>query len=266
MKTKQFSSTRSLRDLTLSASLLLVCTLAGADVLELKNGKVLTGKYLGGTAATIRFETSAGTQVIETSQTLALTFTGAGSSASAAPVASAPPATQAAPAPPAAATTVTVNAGTALLVRMVDAVSSKDPQGKRFTTTLETDLVVNGTMVAKAGTKVYGRVQSAKQAGRYAGQSTLDLRLSEMAVGPNLVPLVTSGYTQAGDKSIKKTAKGAAAGAAIGAIADGGDGAAKGAAIGAVASGLKKGQGVAINPGTLLEFKLEQPLTVKQAP
>jgi hypothetical protein len=122
--------------------------------------------------------------------------------------------------------------------------------------------VVNGMMVAKAGTKVYGRVQSVKQAGRYAGQSALDLRLSEMAVGPNLVPLVTSGYTQAGDKSIGKTAKGAAAGAAIGGIADGGDGAAKGAAIGAVASGLKKGQGVAVNPGTLLEFKLQQPLTV----
>ena len=72
------------------------------------------------------------------------------------------------PAPAAAAaapSSVTVNAGTALLVRMVDPVSSKDPQGKRFTTTLETDLVVNGTMVAKAGTKVYGRVQSAKQAG-----------------------------------------------------------------------------------------------------
>jgi phage-related tail protein len=150
-----------------------------------------------------------------------------------------------------------------MLVRTADPVSSRDPQGKRFTTVLETDLVVNGTMVAKAGTKVYGRVQSAKQAGRYAGQSSLDLRLSEMAVGPTLVPLVTSGYTQAGAKSMQKTAKTAAAGAAIGAIADGGDGAAKGAAIGAVASGLKKGQPITVNPGTLLEFKLQQPLTVK---
>jgi phage-related tail protein len=86
--------------------------------------------------------------------------------------------------------------------------------------------------------------------------------LSELAIGPTLVPVVTSGYTQKGDKSVGKTAKGAAAGAAIGAIADGGEGAGKGAAIGAVASGVKKGQGVAINPGTLLEFQLQQPLTV----
>jgi len=59
-----------------------------------------------------------------------------------------------------------------------------------------------------------------------------------------------------------KTAKGAAAGAAIGAIADGGDGAAKGAAIGAVASGLKKGESVSVSPGALLEFKLQQPVSV----
>lgn len=239
----------------------LACAFAQADTLELKSGQVLNGKYVGGTTATLRFETSAGVQTIETSKVLALTFSGAGSTT---PTAATPlPATAPAAAPVAAApAAVTLHAGTALLVRTVDPVTSKDPQGKRFTTTLETDLVVNGMMVAKAGTKVYGRVQGAKQAGRYAGQSALELGLSEMAIGPSLVPIVTGGYTEAGDKSIGKTAKGAAAGAAIGAIADGGDGAGKGAAIGALASGLKKGQGVAIHPGTLLEFKLQQPATV----
>jgi hypothetical protein len=162
-----------------------------------------------------------------------------------------------------AQSSVTVNAGTVLLVRMMDPVSSRDPQGKRFAATLETDLVANGTTVAKAGTKVYGKVQSAQQAGRFVGQSAVDLRLSEIAVGPNLVPLITGPYAQAGAKSVGKTARGAAAGAAIGAIA--GD-AGKGAAIGAVASGVKKGQAVTINPGTLLEFQLQQPVTVTVSP
>ena len=148
---------------------------------------------------------------------------------------------------------------------MVDGASSSDAQGKRFTTTLETDLVANGVMVAKAGTKVYGRVQAAQKAGRYAGQSKLDLRLTELAAGTALVPLMTGPYAQSGAKSVGKTAKGAAAGAAIGAIADGGDGAAKGAAIGAVASGLKKGQPVTVPPGTLLEFQLQQPVNVSVA-
>jgi len=242
--------------LLIAALTLIFAPRAPADVLELKSGKILQGKYIGGTAATLRFETSSGVQVVETSQAVALTFTGGGATPSAA----------AAPAPTAVAAPavgpVNVPAGTTLLVRMVDPVSSRDAQGKRFTTTLEADLAVNGVVVAKAGTKIYGRVQSAQQAGRYRGQSTLDLRLTEIAMGPNLVPVVTGPYAQAGAKSIQKTAKGAAAGAAIGAIADGGDGAAKGAAIGAVASGVKKGQPISVSPGTLLEFKLQQPVSI----
>jgi hypothetical protein len=234
-----------------------------ADVLELKNGQTLNGKYVGGTAGTIRFETSAGVQVIETGQALALTFTGGGAAAAAAPAAApAPAAATFAPAAAPAAASATIPAGTMLLVRLVDPVSSRDSQGKRFTTTLETDLAVGGALVAKAGTKVYGRVQAAQQAGRFAGQSKLDLRLTELAMGPNLVPLMTSGYTDAGARSIGKTAKGAAAGAAIGAIA--GD-AGKGAAIGAVASGVKKGEAISVSPGTLLEFQLLQPVTVNVA-
>ena len=248
--------TRSIFLLTIGA-LTSVC-LARADVLELKDGKVLTGKYVGGTAGTVRFETDAGVQVIEVGQALALSFS---TGAAAGGTAKATPASAAAP----AAAPVTVPAGTTLLVRMVDPVSSKDPQGKRFTTTLESDLAVNGVVVAKAGTKVYGRVQGAQQARRYTGQSKLDLRLTEVAVGPNLVPIMTSGYMAAGARSAGKAARGAAAGAAIGAIADGGEGAGKGAAIGAVASGVKKGETISVNPGTLLEFQLQQPVAVNVA-
>jgi hypothetical protein len=252
--------------LCLTACLLAWAAAVSADVLQLKNGQTLNGKYVGGTAGTICVETSAGVQVFQTDQARALTFTGGGTTAAAAPALAPAPAV-AAPAPAAApaTTSATIPAGTTLLVRMVDSVSSKDPQGKRFTTALETDLAVNGVIVARAGTKVYGRVQSAQQAGRFAGQSKLDLRLTEIALGPNLVPLMTSGYTDAGARSGGKTARGAAGGAAIGAIADGGDGAAKGAAIGAVASGLKKGETLSVNPGVLLEFRLQQPVSVNVA-
>lgn len=226
-----------------------------ADVLELKNGQVVTGKYVGGTAGTVRFEGSSGMQVIETSQAVALTFTGGGSAPAAAPA----PAPAAAPAAT-AASSVTIPAGTGMLVRMLDGASSRDYRGKRFTTTLELDLTVNGVVVAKAGTRVYGRVANVQQAGRYAGRSVLDLRLSEITVGGALQPISTGPYIEAGASSLAKTAKTTAAGAAIGAIA--GD-AGKGAAIGATASGLKRGQTVGVAPGELLEFRLELPLTVK---
>lgn len=255
------------RKLLLATLLSLAVLPIRADVLELKNGKTLNGKYVGGTAGTIRFETGEGLQVIETGQALALTFTGGGAVATAPSVAAAAPvATAPSPVAPSATSSATIPAGTALLVRMVDSVSSRDSQGKRFTTTLDTDLTVNGVVVARAGTKVYGRLSSAKQAGRYAGQSKLDLQLTELAVGPNLIPIMTSGYTDEGARSMGKTAKGAAVGAGIGAIAGGGEGAGKGAAIGALASGLKKGESLSVTSGTLLEFRLRQPVTVTVAP
>jgi hypothetical protein len=235
--------------------LVIIATLAAlngrADVLELKNGKTLNGKFVGGTAGTVRFETSEGVQVIETSLALALTFTGAG--AASAPSA----ATAAAPAP--AAGPITIPAGTVLAVRMVDGVSSKDKQGKKFSATLDSDLSVNGAVVLQAGTKFYGTVQSSQQARRYTGQSELKLQLTQLTAGSTSVPIMTGNYASSGARSGGKVARGAAAGAAIGAIAD--EDAGKGAAIGAAATGLKKGEAVTVPPGTLLDFQLQQPVT-----
>lgn len=243
----------------------MVAAQAGADVLELKSGQVLTGKYVGGTVGTIRFETGGSMRVVEVNQALALTFTAEPAvkqESVAAPVTAAP--AQAAPA--GAPGSVVLPVGKVIMVRMLDGVSSKSPQGKRFATILETDLIVNTIMVAKAGTKVYGRVEKAGQAGRLAGKSVLDLRLCELTVGGTLVPIVTGSYAQAGAQSLGKTAKGALAGATIGALSSGSEGAGKGAAIGALASGLKPGQPIVVPPGTLLEFEIQQTVTLNITP
>jgi hypothetical protein len=155
---------------------------------------------------------------------------------------------------------VTLPYGTTLLVRMMDSVSSRNGPGANFTTRLEYNLVANDVVVAPAGTIIYGKVRSATQAGRAVGRSTLDIRLAQMIIGGSPVPIATSGYAEAGQASIAKAAKGAAFGATVGAIA--GD-AGKGAAIGATASLLKRGQTLTIPPGTLLEFTLTQPVTVR---
>ncbi len=224
---------------------------AHADVLELKNGQVLNGRFAGGSAGVLRFETSGGVQVLETAQLIAVTFTS--------PPATPPPS---APAPAAPSNTVTLPAGTLLLVRMMDSISSKNRAGTPFTTKLEYDLGAGGGPAVRGGTVIYGKVQSSTQAGRAFGRSTLDLRLSQMVINGTAVPIVSSGYQQAGQASIAKAAKGAAAGATIGAIA--GD-AGKGAAIGATAGALMRGQTITIPPGTLLEFYLSQPITVPVA-
>src|SRR4051812_41649561 len=118
-------------------SILTTAMIASADVLELKNGTVLNGKFAGGNANSINFETSAGMQVINPAQAVALPFT-----------AGAPPSgAAAAPAAPAGGTGgVTLPAGTTLLVRLLDPVSSQSPAGTKFSTRLEYDLVVGNAV------------------------------------------------------------------------------------------------------------------------
>jgi len=246
-------------------ALTLGCSGLHADVLEMKDGQVLNGKYVGGTAATVRFEGSTGLQVIETSKIIALTFTTSAPAASAQPT-SAPVAAPTTVAAPVAVQpkSVTLPAGTMLVVRMVDTVTSKKPAGTKFTTKLEYDLAVSGTVALKGGTAIYGKVQSSTQARRAFGKSTLDLRLAQIIVNGQPVPIVSSGYKEAGASSLKKAAKGAAAGAVIGEIAD--DDAGKGAAIGATASLIKKGETVTVPTGAMLEFTLTQPVTIQLAP
>ena len=265
-------------------ALVLGASLAGAataDTLELKDGRVLQGKYLGGTQATLRFEINGEVQAFSTNDLVALTFTRGSSQAVApAPQAYAPAAV---PAPVnnlsassggADSGSITVPAGQPLLVRMIDGVdSAKNHVGDIFHGSLETDLNINGQLVARKGTDVYGRLATAQKSGTFTGKSELQLELTRLVIGGRDYPVVSSDYNVQGKGQGASTAKKvggiAAAGAIIGAIAGGG----KGAAIGAAAGGatgagvqvLTKGEQVKVPSETLLEFRLQQPVTITPA-
>jgi len=249
---------------------------AAADTLELKDGRVLQGRYLGGTQAVLRFEIEGNIQTFGVNDIVALTFTHGGGSAAAAPAPTYAPS----PAPVAqaqaipAGSSMTIPAGQPILVRMIDSVdSSKNHVGDIFHASLETDLTVNGALVARKGTDVYGRLAEAKEAGHLAGSSELQLELTRMVIDGRDYPVVSSDYTLQGKGRGKNTAEkvggGAALGAIIGAVAGGGRGAAIGAGVGAGAGGavqvLTRGQQVKVPSETLLEFRLQQPATVTVA-
>jgi len=244
---------------------------ATADTLELKDGRVLKGRYLGGTQAVMRFEVNGEVQTFNTTDIVALTFTGySGSSAPAAsPSPAMAPSNSFAGAP--SGGTVTIPAGQSMLVRMIDGVdSSKNHVGDVFHASLETDLTVGNTVVAKKGTDIYGRLAEAKEAGHFSGSSELQLELTRIVIDGHDYPVVSSDYTLQGkgrgSNTAKKVGIGAIAGTIIGAAAGGG----KGAAIGAAAGGatgagvqvLTKGQQVKVPSETVLEFRLQQPATV----
>ena len=255
---------------------------AAADTLELKDGRVLQGKFLGGTQAILRFQVDGDVQTFSTNDIVALTFTRGSSQPQqmSAPAAPAAPAQAPAPASPAVSqnnydsSSVTLPAGQSLLVRMVDGVdSSKNHVGDIFHATLETDLNVNGQVVARKGTDVYGRLATAEKGGKFAGKSELQLELTRMVIDGHDYPLVSSDYNVQGKgrggDTAKKVGGGAILGAIIGGIAAGGKGAAIGAAAGGGAGAgvqiITKGPQVKVPSEALLEFRLQQPVTLTPA-
>jgi hypothetical protein len=303
---------------------------AVADTLELKDGRVLQGRYLGGTQAVLRFEVKGEVQTFNVTDAVAITFTGNSGKTSAPtvaptasvpppaapPAAAAPPDTSAASAvpppdasqppitsqdvPPQAAGPVpgpapktsslapaapaqdpaaqygeiTIPAGQSLLVRMIDGVdSSKNKVGDVFHASLETDLYINGTFVARKGTDIYGRLANVQEAGKLSGSAELQLELMRIVIDGHDYPLVSSDYSVKGQgrgaDTAKKVGGGAVFGAIIGAIAGGGKGAAIGAGAGSAAGAgvqvFTKGEKVKVPSETLLEFRLQQPATVVAA-
>jgi hypothetical protein len=268
---------------------LFIAGAAAADTLELKDGRVLQGRYLGGTQSVLRFEINGEVQTFNVSEAVALTFTGT-SSATLGPAPAPPSAVASQDAPPSAARPtslapqtsraqdpaaqygeITIPAGQSLLVRMIDGVdSSKSQVGDVFHASLETDLYIRDALVARKGTDVYGRLAEVKEAGHLSGSAELQLELIRIVIDGHDYPLVSSDYSLKGkgrgSDTAKKVGGGAVVGAIIGAIADGGKGAAIGAGVGSAAGAgvqvFTRGKQVKVPSETLLEFRLEQSATV----
>ena len=292
----------------LAGSAILSCGLAAiasGDILELRDGRVIQGQFVGGSPLNIRFRVDGQEQVFATKDVLNIGFSDAGDTSSApavAPESTPPPPAQAvapaapSPAPaspaPAAETTasnsapppaqsgaqttqaITVPAGTSVFVRMIDGVdSSTNKIGDTFHGSLESPLVVGNTVVAPASADVYGKLTQAKEAGKISGAAQLTLELTGIRINGNIVPIDSTDYEVAGKgrgtQSAERIGGGAVLGTIIGAIAGGGKGAAIGGAVGAGAGAtvqvVTKGDQVRIPSETLLEFKLQQDVTVPLA-
>jgi hypothetical protein len=168
--------------------------------------------------------------------------------------------------------TLTVPAGTILLVRINEFLSSDQNQiGDQFTAELEQPIVVNGWVVARRGQVLMGQVKAAQKAGRVKGVSQLGVELTDMTVvDGRQVPILTelwkaSGGTSHGEDAAT-VAGGTGLGAAIGAAADWGRGAAIGAGAGAAAGIaavlLTRGRPTVLESETQLSFRLVDPVRV----
>jgi hypothetical protein len=129
---------------------------------------------------------------------------------------------------------------------------------------------VNEITVAPKGASVYGRLQQVQEAGQLTGKSQLRLALTGIVINGQTYPLSTGDYEVSGKSRGTSTATkvggGAALGAVIGALAGGGKGAAIGAGVGAGAGTavqvVSKGDQVHVPSETLLEFTVDQPVSL----
>ncbi len=166
----------------------------------------------------------------------------------------------------------TLDAGTSIVVRTINTLSTKTSKaGDRFEATLEQPLVAGDYTIAPKGTSVFGEVTMSDPSGKLKGSSTLGLRLTAIAM-PNgdRIPIQTQTDNKTSQGTGKKTAAkvgiGAGIGALIGAIAGGGKGAAIGAGAGGAAGGgyayATGGNPAVIASETVLTFQLAAPVTV----
>jgi hypothetical protein len=179
------------------------------------------------------------------------------------------------PPPPPPPRRLIIDQGTQLAIRLIDPIDSeKNQSGDAFHATLKAPLTSDGEVAVPAGTEVTGHLVDVKSAGKFKGQSVVVLQLDSLSFGGKTYTLQTDQYRKEGSSRGKNTAEkvggGAIIGGIIGAIAGGGKGAAigsaAGAGVGAGAQEISKSQQIKLPSETVLNFTLQAPITVVQAP
>lgn len=156
--------------------------------------------------------------------------------------------------------TITIPAGTEMMVHFDTAISTEEySEGSLFQESLNIDLVVNGKLVAKKGTAVFGRVIESR-GGRLFGGEKLTFTFTGIMIDDEEVTIVTDTMGVQGGQG--GTAKIVGAGTLIGAAFGG---AGEGAAIaGGIAILKSRHEHIQIPQGTIAQFKIEKKVEIKK--
>lgn len=233
-----------------------------ADTLELADGTLLEGNFVGMSNGIIMFDTGAGIEAYPESEVVAIYNSEGVATREAAAAAAPAPESQANQAPP-QPSAVTVPSGTRLVLRMAEAIDSRrHSAGHRFRAQLESALAVDGVTVAPRGTMVYGRITQAQSGGRAVGSAELAVEFTDIMLDDQMYEIATSGLQAQTANEAGRTVGRTARAAALGGLYGGSSSAKKGAKIGLGASILTSGASINIPAGTLVETNLRVALTI----
>jgi hypothetical protein len=158
---------------------------------------------------------------------------------------------------------VAIPKGTQISIRTLDAIQSKQAEvGQSYRCTLDAPVAAAGKEIAAKGSDCVLRIVEKKSAGKLTGSNQLQLVVSEIRVGGDLVTIDSEPSTITGKGKGKstgvRTGIGAAAGAGLGGVFGGGKGAAigagAGAGVGAASSALTEGPEIKVASETILTF------------
>jgi hypothetical protein len=238
-----------------------------ADRVRLRSGKVIEGMFIGGDSKTVRVLLDSGhVAELQLAETTAVEFSER--KPPAAPPAAAKPAAAAAP----ARTTVTVPAGTAVNVRLTQAIDvDVSKSGQTFKAIVDDPVMMNGSIVIPRGASAALQAVNVQQSGQFKGSDKISLKLNAIGFGGKVYE-VASGYVETkgkgeGKKTARKVGGGAGLGAIVGGIAGGGSGAAIGAAVGGVTGAAVASAGeehLKLPAETRLQFQLTSAVTVQR--
>ncbi len=222
-----------------------------ADTLELAEGALLEGDFVGSSNGIVMFDTGEGIEAFPESEVVGIYLSDG-------------VATAAAHAAKSNSARVTIPSGSRLVIRTTEDIDSRrHSAGHRFRGQLESALVVDGITVAPRGTFVHGRVAQAKQAGRVVGSSELAIEFTDIMIDDQLFPITTTGLVAQSGGEGRRTVGRTARSAALGGLIGGSSGARTGAKVGAGVSILTRGTSINIPRGTIVEARLSAPVTIE---
>lgn len=161
-----------------------------ADMIRMKNGKIIEGKFLGGTEHEIQFRTDDNNvTVYQVKDILTITFM---PSSLRSPQKTLVPSSQKIQTPQPEQPEITIKRNTRLSVRLEDSLDTgMSRKGDWFDATLVSALVVDGAIVVSEGTRLKGQVIKSEQ-----GQSSsgLVITLRELILKQKVIPIFTTSY------------------------------------------------------------------------
>ncbi|MDC1105579.1 hypothetical protein OAT16_02675 [Prolixibacteraceae bacterium] len=155
--------------------------------------------------------------------------------------------------------TLVLEAGTMIPIRISSLlVASAIQPGSKFAGVVSMDIITADGSILPQNSKAQGVILSAKKGGRLAGSAEIVLKLTHIQYKNMYYPIETFTLVLSSENAGKETVRKAGAGAAIGAVFNGGKGAGRGAAVMGGLQLLTNNGDMKVPVGYVLNFKLEK--------